>query len=668
MKLGLMNNDDAIRALENSLLDLESVTPEVERQLVESAAKEGDDYLREQLYRSLCTMYLRQGRIAQFEDIVGDWRGRAALSFHTALWMAQLLRQAERPLLALEVLLPFANSDWRIRAGSAQLRWIELVVHVLRDLDDIFTAVDVCEKIVALDANLESSQSWLTDTDMTGAASFYGFLADAFLAFSRISAGSTRQVIEYTERQKAAFFSRGLESSVPEFLSKEQRDMYRALVVRLAVLEEASGRNYRHALAAVPFPGRLTRGANLSMLDSHTIVATKDLIAEREREREMESVRRELLTLRAAWPPQSSPWSSIVIGHESVYEQIAKIGVVSPTTSLIYRIDRLEEAVLIFVVNSVGEHKRFVSDVSIASLDALVFMLDQYPAHEFAYIASGLSEMLLPPDLSEHLSRLDVTQLLISADIGLSGVPWEALGRGGWRLGTRFALTNTPSLLSPCRQIWREASPVITLSNVGIVADPTENLPGALREGYEVRRLLKERGIFSELLAPCTANRFLEALRTYGFIHFAGHTSFSRQDPASSCMILKDGPLTALEISSTNIGGSVVVLSSCASGRGGMSEDIENPFGVCNAFLLAGASAVIATNWLAEDGSSDWMMTSLYRALLENDGDTLAESLRRFRCELFDENEPVAKWAMYSLWGHPFVRIQSGYINGPTEV
>ena len=409
MKLGLMNNDDAIRALENSLLDLESVTPEVERQLVESAAKEGDDYLREQLYRSLCTMYLRQGRIAQFEDIVGDWRGRAALSFHTALWMAQLLRQAERPLLALEVLLPFANSDWRIRAGSAQLRWIELVVHVLRDLDDIFTAVDVCEKIVALDANLESSQSWLTDTDMTGAASFYGFLADAFLAFSRISAGSTRQVIEYTERQKAAFFSRGLESSVPEFLSKEQRDMYRALVVRLAVLEEASGRNYRHALAAVPFPGRLTRGANLSMLDSHTIVATKDLIAEREREREMESVRRELLTLRAAWPPQSSPWSSIVIGHESVYEQIAKIGVVSPTTSLIYRIDRLEEAVLIFVVNSVGEHKRFVSDVSIASLDALVFMLDQYPAHEFAYIASGLSEMLLPPDLSEHLSRLDVT-------------------------------------------------------------------------------------------------------------------------------------------------------------------------------------------------------------------------------------------------------------------
>jgi hypothetical protein len=659
MNLNLTNNDDAIRALDRSLFDLASVTPEVERRLVESAANEDDDHLREQLYRSLCTMCLRQGRIAQFEDIVADWRGRAALSFHSALWMAQLLRQAERPHLALEVLLPFANSDWRIRAGSARLQWIELVVHVLRDLDDIFTAVDVCEKIVALDASLGNSQSWLTDTDMTSAANFYGFLADAYLAFSRISTEGNRQVIEYTERQKAAFFSRGLESSVPEFLSQEQRGVYRTLVTRLAVLEEASGNNYRHALAAVPFAGRLTRAGNLSMLDSHTVVATKDLVAEREREREMESIRRKLLALRAEWPPQSSPWSSIVIGNESVYEQIAKIGAASPTISLIYRIDRLEEAVLIFVVNSVGQHERFVSDVSIASLDALVFMLDQYPARELEYIVSSVSEMLLPPALCEHLSGLDVTQLLISADLGLSGIPWEALGRDGWRLGTRFALTNTPSLLSPCRQIRQEASPVVKLSDVGIVADPTENLPGALREGYEIRRLLKERGISSELFAPCNTNRFLEALRTCGFIHFAGHTFFSRQDPASSCVILKDGPLTALEISSTNIKGSVVVLSSCSSGRGGMSEDIENPFGVCNAFLLAGASAVIATNWLAEDGSSDWMMTSLYRALLENDGDTLARTLRRFRCELFDDNEPVAKWAMYSLWGHPFVRIQS---------
>jgi CHAT domain-containing protein len=659
MKSSWSSDDEAVRSLEHTLLDVESVTPEVERRLVEYAANEDDGYRREQLYRSLCTLCLRQGRIADFEDLISAWREGTPLSLYSALWLAQLLRHVARPHLALEVLLPFVDSEWQARAGAARLHWLELLIYILRDLDDTFTAVDVCERIVALDTNLGNSQSWLAETDMTSAARFYGLLADAYLAFSRMSAESNQQVIEYTERQKAAFFSRGLESAVPESLSQEERQTYRELVTRLAVLEEASAQNYRHALAAVPFPGQLSRSGPMSMVDSHTIVATKDLVAEREREREMESVRRELLTLRSGWPPQSSPWSSAVIGQESVYEQIAKIGTASPTASLVYRIDRLEEAVLIFVVDSKGQHERFVSDVSIASLDALVFMLDQYPARELEYIVSSLSEMLLPSVLCEHLSGLEVDHLLISADPGLSGVPWDALGQDDWRLGTRFALTNTPSLLSPCRQIRQAAAPVVRLLNVAIVADPTENLPGALSEGYDIRRLLKERGISSELLANCTVDRFRDALRTYGFIHFAGHTSFSRQDPASSCVILKDGPLTALEIGSTRINGSAIVLSSCSSGRGGQSEDIENPFGVCNAFLLAGASAVIATNWLAEDGSSDLMMTSLYRALLASDADSLAELLRRFRCELLKDGEPVARWAMYSLWGHPFVRVQA---------
>jgi CHAT domain-containing protein len=660
MKSSWSSDDEAVRSLEQTLLDVASVTPEIERFLAKCAANEEDDYRREQRYRSLCMLCLRQGRVSDFEDLVSAWKSAATLSLHSALWVAQLLRHVARPHLALEVLLLFADSDWGSRAGAARLHWLELLVHLLRDVDDIFTAVDVCERVVALNASLGNSHSWLAELDMTSVARFYGLLADAYLAFSRVNGESNREVIEYTERQKAAFFSRGLETTVPEVLSPEARKAYRDLVTRLAVLEGDSSKNYRHALAAVPFPGQLSRAGNLSMLDSHTIVAAKDLAAERKREREMDSVRRELLRVREEWPAQSSQWSSAAIGQESVFEQIARIGTTAPTASLVYRIDRLEEVVLIFVVDSQGQHEQFVSDVSIASLDALVFMLDQYPAREFEYIVSALSEMLLPSAVCAHLSGCDVRHLLISADPGLSGVPWEALGQDDWRLGTRFALSNTPSLLSPCRQISETAAPVVRLSNVAIVADPTENLPGALSEGYDIRRLLKERGISSELLSTCTADRFRDALRSYGFIHFAGHTSFSRQDPASSCVILNDAPLTALEIGSTSIQGSAIVLSSCASGRGGQSEDIENPFGVCNAFLLAGASAVIATNWLAEDGSSDLMMTSLYRALLASDGDSLAELLRRFRAELFDDGESIAKWAMYSLWGHPFVRVQRG--------
>ena len=654
----MKNNDDKVRALENSLFKLDGETSEVVRTLVESCSAEEDDYLREQLYRTICTTYVRQGNIDGLEDAVAQWMDATSLTLYSALWAAQILRLVERPHLALEVLLPFASSDWHTKSGSARLRWIELLVQVLHELDDTLTAVDVCDKIMALGKSFGASQEWLSDTDVTSAAAFYGCLTDVYLCCSRIHREYDRQVIEYSERQKAAFFSRGLEAA-PQHLAEQKQGAYRTLVKRLSELEAASAANYRSALAANPFQGRLTRGGSLSMLDSHTIVTENALLAEREREREMEFVRRELLVTRSKWPTQPAPWDLSIVGEESVCQQMVRIGGEKKVVSLVYLIDRTEEAVLIFLIDSTGVHERFTSDISIPSVEALIFMLDHYPTSEFDYIISSLSEILLPNALCDRLEKLNGATLLVSADSTLSGVPWEGLGRGRWRLGTCFALTNTPSLLTPCRQIRRISEPLVGLSPIQIIADPTQDLPGALREGYEIRRLLRERGIASDLDGACSSVSLLKALEDCSLIHFAGHTVFSRQDPASSALLLRDRALTAIEIGSTSIDGAVIVLSSCSSGRGGLSKDIENPFGVCNSFLLAGATAVIATNWLSEDGSSDWMMASFYRAVLNHPQDPLAETLRRLRNELFEDDEPIMKWAIYSLWGHPFVRVQS---------
>lgn len=651
-------SDETIRALETLLFELDSVTPEVLRTLLDSCSTTENDYLREQLYRSMCTTYIRQGNVAAFEDLVAQWMHAASLTLHSALWTAQTLRVIDRPHLALEVLLPFASSEWHAKSGSARLRWLELLLHVLHDLSDTLTAVDVCDKIVALDKTLGTSQEWLADADMTSAAAFYGCLAEVYLCCSRISREYDRQVIEYSERQKAAFFSRGLEA-VPRQLEEQEQAAYRTSVKRLAELEAASAKTYRNSLAANPFQGRLTRGGSLSMLDSRTIVPANELLAEREREREMDSVRRELVALRSKWPLHSTAWAASIAGKESVCQQVARIGAEKNLVSLAYQIDHAENAVLIFLLDSTGVQERFVSDVSIPSLEALIFMLDHYPISEFDYIVSSLSEILLPDGLHDRLTKLNGATLLVSADSRLCGVPWEGLGRDRWRLGTSFALTNTPSLLTPCRQMQCVTEPVVELSAIEIVADPTQNLSGALNEGYEIRRLLTERGIASTFDTPCSTVRFLKALKDCSLIHFAGHTVFSRQDPASSCLLLQDGPLTAAEIASARIDGAVIVLSSCSSGRGGLSQDIENPFGVCNAFLLAGASAVVATNWLAEDGPSDWMMASFYRAVLDRPMDPLAETLRRFRSELFEDGEPIMKWAIYSLWGHPFVKVRN---------
>src|SRR5271163_463292 len=150
MSLTMKNNDDKVRALENSLFELDGETPEVLRMLVESCSAEEDDYLREQLYRTLCTTYVRQGNVAGLEDAVAQWMDATSLTLHSALWAAQILLLVESPHLALEVLLPFVSSDWYTRSGSARLGWIELLVQVLHELDDTLTAVDVCDKIMAL--------------------------------------------------------------------------------------------------------------------------------------------------------------------------------------------------------------------------------------------------------------------------------------------------------------------------------------------------------------------------------------------------------------------------------------------------------------------------------------------------------------------------------------
>lgn len=658
---GLKNSDNTIHTLEQLLADVARVSPAALKSLLDSSATVNDDYLNEQIYRTLCTIHLEQENIEAFENVVGRWLRSGTMTLHSALWLAPILRVLQRPYMALEVLLPFADSEWRTKSGFIRLQWIELLLQVIRDLDDLFTAAEVCEKLVALYATLEKSESWLSDTDLTSTATFYAFLADLYLSLSRITDEYDKQIIEYSELQKAAFFSRGLESIPYQLLSEHDRRTYLSLVQRLAELEAASMESYQQSLARNPFRGRLL-GQQRAIEGSNIIVAASDFDAEHEREREIASVREELFNLRSHFPPRAIASSTLRVGKESIYEQIAGMHPSKKAVSLVYRIDQAEERVLIFLLDSSGNHQRIVADINISSLEALIFMLDQHPLNEFDYIISSLSEMLVPEELRERLLEFEGESLLVSADAQLSGVPWEALGKGEWRLGTCFALTNTPSLLTPCRLVERSAKPAIEMSHVEIIADPTGDLPGALDEGIEIQRLLEEHGVSGNLNTPCSASQFLKIIEQCSFVHFAGHTHFSRNDPASSCLLVQDHPITALEIAAANIEGTVTLLSSCSSGRGGQPQDIENPFGICNAFLLGGSTAVIATNWLADDESSTWLMASLYRALMEGETDPLAETLRRFRKDLFEKHEPIMNWAIYSVWGHPYVTLRRNEI------
>jgi len=89
-------------------------------------------------------------------------------------------------------------------------------------------------------------------------------------------------------------------------------------------------------------------------------------------------------------------------------------------------------------------------------------------------------------------------------------------------------------------------------------------------------------------------------------------------------VIIDDGILTALEISSMNLEGThVVVLSACETGLGSVQEG-EGVYGLRRALQMAGARTVVSSLWAVSDRITATFMRDLY----EVSGESLPDRLR----------------------------------------
>jgi len=115
-----------------------------------------------------------------------------------------------------------------------------------------------------------------------------------------------------------------------------------------------------------------------------------------------------------------------------------------------------------------------------------------------------------------------------------------------------------------------------------------------------------------------TKEALLAAMPKHDVIHFAGHSRIVVEDPSKSHMVLAtgrsfgDGVLYASEIAKLDLRGvKLVVLSSCGRTREdarGMGE----VNGLVLAFLDAGAEAVVAGLWEAEDEGLKQLMQRVH--------------------------------------------------------
>jgi CHAT domain-containing protein len=265
-------------------------------------------------------------------------------------------------------------------------------------------------------------------------------------------------------------------------------------------------------------------------------------------------------------------------------------------------------------------------------------LLDRVP---FAVLNLGSASLF-----QEHAVRLLPSELLV---LNRSAAPAETRF-----LGIADPLYNLADSRAPRQAMLRNTKASSALGR----------LPGSQRE---VRTSAKSSGLpESELLIGPDAN--LEALtaalsKRPTIVHFAVHVVSPPGHPEQAALALSLGPdripqlLTREKIASLRVPGSLVVLSGCASAQG-QAVPSAGLVGLSRAWLLAGASAVLVSNWPTPDDSGQFFAifySYLTRSSRANSGslsERASDALQKTQLEIQRRGgygSSPAFWAAYSV-------------------
>lgn len=193
------------------------------------------------------------------------------------------------------------------------------------------------------------------------------------------------------------------------------------------------------------------------------------------------------------------------------------------------------------------------------------------------------------------------------------------------------------------------------------------DLPGSRDEVLAIAQIA---GNGSQLLLgdKATESGFKsQALSDFRIIHFATHAAADQQYPDRSALLLgvaprsaDDGLLQVREIMGLRLRADLVTLSACDTSLG----SDEREAGVVNleqAFLIAGARAVVASLWNVEDNSTTALMKAFYKHLAEHDDKALA--LAQAKRDILDRygQAPPYYWAPFVIVGEAADPIPFGH-------
>ena len=130
----------------------------------------------------------------------------------------------------------------------------------------------------------------------------------------------------------------------------------------------------------------------------------------------------------------------------------------------------------------------------------------------------------------------------------------------------------------------------------------------------------------------------------YRILHVAAHGIVSTKVPARSALVLRpsgdeDGLLQAREILNLRLNATLVTLSACDTSAG-TDQGQDGVASLVRPFVAAGARAVVANLWTADDHFSANLMRHLYEGLAA--GSDVGEALRQAKLKMIESFGPEA--------------------------
>jgi CHAT domain-containing protein len=289
---------------------------------------------------------------------------------------------------------------------------------------------------------------------------------------------------------------------------------------------------------------------------------------------------------------------------------------------------------------------------------------------------AGASEQLAATLLGPVPELATKRRLIVSPDGELHQTPFELLnGTNGQRLldshvvsyvqsGSVLAVLRTDRARHPPtrRALAVSSSPALTTPISTTVQTASRGvydlditklrpLPSADDEARSVETILgadETTVLLGDAATEAELKR--QPLHDFQVLHFAVHGIPSPKFPARAALLLKpadteDGVLQAREILNLRLGAELVTLSACDTGSGSLHGQ-DGVASLVRPFIAAGARAVVANVWAADDTFSLALMREFYRQLAA--GADIASALRHAKLHMLETFGPRATPRLWS--------------------